>query len=202
MRYVSLPVFTKLVFPNIIKSFPDKKGKLFLTFDDGPDPETTPAILELLKTYHARATFFCLGEKVLKFPSIFQSIIDSGHSVGNHGYSHISGYKCSLETFKNNVEKGNKLINSSLFRPPYGKIKFVQYLWLKQHYKIVLWDVLTYDFDPDFSAEDILNVLFHRVTEGSIIVFHDSAGSREKIENVLPKFFELFKGIECSSIDV
>jgi peptidoglycan-N-acetylglucosamine deacetylase len=201
MRYVGLPIFTKLAFPNIIKSFPDKKGKLFLTFDDGPDPATTPVILEILNAYRAKATFFCLGEKAELNNSVFQLIRNQGHSIGNHGYSHINGFKCSFDSFKNNVEKGNQVIKSSLFRPPYGKMKLSQYHWLQQNYKIVFWNVLTYDFDPYFSVDDILKVLFRKVTDGSIIVFHDSAGSLEKIEKVLPKFFEHFNGIDCCYID-
>jgi peptidoglycan-N-acetylglucosamine deacetylase len=200
MRYVGLPIFTKLVYPQIIKSFPDQKGKLFLTFDDGHTPDATPSVLDILNQNNIKATFFCLGEKVLKHPSIYQSIINAGHSVGNHGYSHINGFKCSFDDFKNNVEKGNQVINSNLFRPPYGKMKYNQYHWLKQHYKIVLWDVLTYDFDPDFSVNDILKVLFCKVTDGSIIVFHDTLKTKAKIYEILPKLIEHFKGMECSSI--
>lgn len=184
--------------PYIFKSFyskglwrMDKKEKnIFLTFDDGPTPEITEFVLDTLKKFNAKATFFCIGKNVEKYPEIFNKIIVDGHSIGNHTQHHLNGWKNTNANYFKDVEDAQRVINSNLFRPPYGKIKLSQYRYLKSKYKIVFWDILSGDFDPKISAEQCLNNVLKNIRNGSIIVFHDSVKASEKLKAVLPKVIE------------
>lgn len=197
MRFINFPFLSRIIFPKIIKSFPNDKGKLFFTFDDGPDPKVTPLILDILRKYQVKASFFCLGENIEKYPKLFQKIKDDGHTVGNHGYKHLNGWKCSLNEFKENVEKGFQYSQSDLFRPPYGKLNIDQYFWIKRRYKIIAWDVMTYDFDPLLTEEDCYKIAVKHVKHGSIIVFHDNISAGEKNLLLLPKLIEHFLAKGC-----
>ena len=155
------------------------KGKnLYITFDDGPIPEVTPEVLELLDEYDAKATFFCVGENVEKHPEIFDEILKRGHSVGNHTYHHIKGWNTKDEEYYSDIERANKLIKSNLFRPPYGRITPKQHYHLKKSYRIILWSVLSYDYNRLLTKQRVWRNVRNSVTNNDIILFHDSIKSK------------------------
>jgi peptidoglycan/xylan/chitin deacetylase (PgdA/CDA1 family) len=170
--------------PGIIQSlFPEMDWKgvnntttktIYLTFDDGPTPGVTTWVLDALKEYEALATFFCVGQNVSAHPGIYQQILEEGHTVGNHTHSHVSGFKTSTREYIQEVKKAQEVIDSSFFRPPYGRIRRSQSKLLKEGYRIVMWDVLSGDFDPSISAEKCISNVVNNVEDGSIVVFHDS----------------------------
>ena len=179
---------------------PTKEKKIFLTFDDGPVPEITPWVLSTLKDYNAKATFFCVGANIEKHSEIFKQIISEGHSIGNHTYNHLNGWKTKTKDYLENVERcktamGNahqpSTINHQLFfRPPYGRMKRSQLSIINNKYSIVMWDVLSGDFDEKLSEEKCLKNVVTKTREGSIVVFHDSIKAKEKLYYVLPKVLE------------
>jgi peptidoglycan/xylan/chitin deacetylase (PgdA/CDA1 family) len=204
MRFISIPQLTGIIYPQIIKSFPKAKGKLFFTFDDGPDPEVTPNVLEILKQYNAKATFFCLGEYVEKNYTLYNRILEEGHSTGNHGYNHLNGFKISTISYTENIAKADKIIGRNIFRPPYGKLRPSQYNILKKNYKIILWDVMSYDFDQSLTSEQCIEIVIKNARNGSIIVFHDTQKAKEKLLLVLPKLLDYYteKGYKFDKIEV
>ncbi len=169
------------------------KKEVFLTFDDGPIPEVTPWVLETLKKYDAKATFFCVGDNVKKHKDVYQMIIDQGHKTGNHTMNHLNGWTNFNKTYFENIEKCNVLIHSNLFRPPYGKIKPSQISHLKSDYKIIMWDVLTKDYDVSVNGEYCFEKVKKNCKAGSIIVFHDSIKAEKRLRNALPKSLEYLK---------
>ena len=177
---------SKLVYPAAIRRFEKQKNTVFFTFDDGPDPQVTPQILYLLNRFEAKATFFCLGQNIEKYPTLFNEILSQGHSVGNHGYAHLDGFKCTNDEFLKNAEKGFFLSRSRLFRPPYGRMKPIQYQWAKRRFKIVLWDIMSEDYDEEKSANEIIDNVISNITHGSIVVFHDSKQAQKNLFEVLP----------------
>ncbi len=176
---------------------------LYLSFDDGPIPEVTPWVMDILQEYHAKATFFCVGQNIERHPGIFQQLIDKGHTIGNHTYNHLSGWNSKNIDYLRNVRKGEQISGSRLFRPPYGRLNLFQANFIKKHYKIVLWDVLSGDFDPFLSAEACYQNVIQNARKGSIIVFHDSLKSSEKLNIVLPRVLEYFtkKGYTFKALD-
>lgn len=179
-------------------------GRIFLTFDDGPIPEVTPWVLETLKKYNAKATFFCIGNNIEKHPEIFKQIISEGHSIGNHTYNHVNGWKTRTKEYLENVERcktsmGNfhlpsSLLHLPLFRPPYGRMKLSQYSYLTSQYSVIMWDVLSGDYDQTISEEKCLKNVLSKTREGSIVVFHDSLKAKKNLYYALPKFLEHFSG--------
>ncbi|PLX18272.1 MAG: polysaccharide deacetylase family protein [Marinilabiliales bacterium] len=180
------------IFRDLTWHFAGKEDELFLTFDDGPTPEITPWILSVLKEYDAKATFFCIGGKVERFPELYNQIVDDGHSIGNHGYLHMNGWRTGTEKYVRNVERAACFINSNLFRPPYGRIRPKQISMLKQHFKIIMWDVISRDYDNDISGEECLENVLDYTESGSIIVFHDNLKAEKNLKYTLPKFLEHF----------
>nr|BFF39532.1 polysaccharide deacetylase family protein [Tenacibaculum mesophilum] len=170
--------------------------EIFLTFDDGPIPKVTEFVLDQLHLFNAKATFFCIGDNIRKYPAVFSRIINEGHSVGNHTFNHLNGWKNSNTTYINNINKCENLLShqkTKLFRPPYGKIKRKQAKQLLANgYKIIMWDVLSADFDPTITKEKCLQNVLRNVENGSIIVFHDSIKASDKLYYVLPKVLEEF----------
>lgn len=166
--------------------------KIFLTFDDGPIPELTPWILDLLNKYQIKATFFCVGENIDKYPDIFNHIIKDGHQVGNHTYNHLKGWNVTTNSYIENVMKCQTAITSNLFRPPYGKISKSQHKILVRHFKVVFWDVLSYDYDSFTSPEECLKNCIHYSRNGSIVVFHDNLKAEHNLKYTLPLFIEHF----------
>lgn len=192
----------KKIFSNYVWDLPNTENKIYLTFDDGPTPEISEWILQELLKYNAKATFFCIGNNIEKFPEIFTKVIDEGHTVGNHTFNHLKGWNTTTEKYLENVELCNTQIyksqilnpKSKLFRPPYGKIKTAQSEKLRQlGYKIIMWDVLSADFDQTISPEQCLENVLKNVKSGSIIVFHDSVKAFPNLEYTLPKTLEFLK---------
>ncbi len=185
-----IPRFIKWIFPELLYKINNEQNRVFITFDDGPIPETTPQILDILDAFDAKATFFCLGKNVERYPDLFEMIKQKGHSIGNHTYNHNNGWKTENTEYFQDVEKANAIINSDLFRPPYGRLKPSQIKYLKKKYKIVMWDVISGDFDPDTSKEKCYDNVVKNIEQGSIIVFHDSLKAKDKVLYVLPRVLE------------
>lgn len=178
---------------SLIWSIKNPGKEIFLTFDDGPIPIITPWVVDELKKYNAKATFFCVGDNVKKHPEIYQLLLDNGHRVGNHTMNHLNGWKNFNKTYFENIAAAEKYITSDLFRPPYGKIKPTQIFRLKKKYKLIMWDVLTGDYDESKTGEECLNKIKKNVKSGSIIVFHDSIKAEKRLRYALPKCLEFLK---------
>jgi peptidoglycan/xylan/chitin deacetylase (PgdA/CDA1 family) len=189
--YLVQPTYLiKSIYPKAIWRKEPTEKKLYLTFDDGPIPEITTWVLDVLKQYNVKATFFCVGNNVEKHPAIFQRIVDEEHSVGNHTYNHLNGWKTHSPLYLKNVNKCKEVVNSRLFRPPYGKMKKTQFNILRRYYSIVLWDVLSGDYDKKTSPEKCLKNVVEKYRNGSIIVFHDNVKAWTNLQFALPKFIE------------
>lgn len=186
------PKLVKALYHDLEWEIPGTDRGIFLTFDDGPIPEITPQVLEILDRYHAQATFFCIGDNVRKHPDIYTQLIAKGHAVGNHSYNHLKGWKTENELYFENVARCAKLVDSKLFRPPYGKITRSQSKILKAQYRIIMWSVLSGDFDPSISKEKCLENVIRNTKTGSVIVFHDSLKAAEKMLYALPKVLSHF----------
>lgn len=189
---------------------PNSENKIYLTFDDGPTPEITEWTLQQLKKHNAKATFFCIGDNIRKYPEIFKKVIEEGHSIGNHTFNHLNGWKTSKQEYLENAKKCQSEIYNlqpaicTLFRPPYGKIKPSQSRELRKlGYKIIMWDIISYDFDAKISKEKCLENVLKNVKSGSIIVFHDSIKAFPNLEYTLPKMLEILnkKGFVFAKID-
>ena len=163
---------------------------VYLTFDDGPIPEITPWVLDLLDHYQIKASFFCVGDNVRKHPEIFQMVKDRGHVVGNHTFHHIQGIKVRTKTFKKDVEEADKLIQSKLFRPPHGHMRLPQFYALRNKYKIIMWDVVTRDYSKLMTSDMVFEVVKKYTRPGSIIVFHDSIKAGDQMKESLPRSIE------------
>jgi peptidoglycan/xylan/chitin deacetylase (PgdA/CDA1 family) len=180
-----------------------EQKSIYLTFDDGPHPETTPWLLDTLKSHNAKATFFCLGKNVEKFPALFQEIKAQGHTVGSHTFSHLSGWKSSTAAYIGEVEKGAAVIHSKLFRPPYGRIRPAQYKALiNNHYKVVMWSVMAYDFDASLNSFERLEKVKSLTGDGAVVVFHDSPKAFPQLKNELPGLLEYWRKINFSFAEI
>ncbi len=196
MYLVKTSWWLKAMYPSFVWSKPTKDKMLHLTFDDGPHHTITPFVLEQLKLFNAKATFFCIGKNVLEQPAIYQQILQEGHSVGNHTHNHLNGWKTNNHVYIENIQLAAKHIDSTLFRPPYGRIKKSQAKQLltlnSQLQTIVMWDVLSADFDVHISPEKCLANVINNAKSGSIIVFHDSEKAWDRLSYALPKTLEYF----------
>lgn len=180
---------------NLVWTMPKDKKTIYITFDDGPIPVVTPFVLETLKKFSAKATFFCIGDNIGKHPDIFEQIKAEGHAVGNHTYHHLKGWNTSDNEYMKNTLKCQHLTNTCLFRPPYGRIKKSQIKLLREQLpgiKIIMWDVLSGDFDTNLPPEKCLRNVLKYTEPGSIVVFHDSLKAKERLEHVLPKALEIW----------
>lgn len=209
----------KKIFSNYVWDLPNTENKIYLTFDDGPIPEVTEWVLEELKKHNAKATFFCIGHNIEKHPKVFKKIINEGHSVGNHTFNHLNGWKTSTKDYLENIALCKSQISNAspirshsglqsqicnLFRPPYGKIKRAQAKKLRQlGYKIIMWDVLSADYDNSITPEKCLENVLRNVSSGSIIVFHDSLKAFPNLEYTLPKALKYWieKGFVFEKLD-
>lgn len=195
MYLVKIPKFIKNLFPNFNWEIDTNKKELFLTFDDGPIPEITPWVLDVLDQYNAKATFFCVGHNVEKHPDIYNEVLNRGHEVGNHTYNHLNGWETDNIKYFHNVRYCNSKVESTLFRPPYGKLMPKQVQFLQRHYDIIMWDVLSGDFDNNISKEDCLENVISKAQQGSIIVFHDNIKAFENLKYALPLVLEHFSAL-------
>lgn len=182
--------------PNFIWNKKTSQKEIFLTFDDGPVPGLTPKVLDILDLYGAKATFFCVGENVKKYPEIYQEILDRGHKTGNHTYNHLNGFKTNSTDYIKNAEKSEKYIKTDLFRPPYGKMKYGQISALKKKYKLILWDVLTMDYSQSIGHAECFDNVKRFTKPGSIVVFHDNYKAEK---NMIPTLTETL--IQYSKMD-
>ena len=180
------------IFRSITWRIPTDEKVIYLTFDDGPIPEVTPWVLETLAAFDARATFFCIGDNVRKHPKIYEQILAAKHQVGNHTFHHLNGWISWNKTYLKDIKKCAELVDSKLFRPPYGKLKPSQTRQIRKQYKVVLWDVLSGDFDAEITSEMCLNNVIENTTKGSIVVFHDSLKAEKHLRFVLPKVLEFY----------
>ena len=181
------------IYPKALWRINPEEHAVYLTFDDGPIPESTPFILDTLKEYGAKATFFMVGENVTRHHDLYQRILDEGHQVGNHTYNHMGSLKHYIVTYYNNGEKANEVIHSHLFRPPHGWMWFGAYNMLRRKYKIVMWDLVTRDYSHLLNAFDVLRNVVLYTRNGSIITFHDSLKSIEKLRYALPASLRYLK---------
>jgi peptidoglycan-N-acetylglucosamine deacetylase len=186
MYLVKTPQFIQNLFPNYTWRIPTQEKVMYLTFDDGPVPEVTPWVLKQLRAYDAQATFFCVGENIREHREVFDAVVEEGHAVGNHTFSHINGWATDNIPYFLNVRRCAHQVHSDLFRPPYGRLMPKQSQFLQRHYRIVMWDVLSGDFDPDISKEQCLKNVLNNARKGSIVVFHDSLKSKNTLQFVLP----------------
>jgi peptidoglycan/xylan/chitin deacetylase (PgdA/CDA1 family) len=190
---VKTPWWLKKIYHSYTWDVDTQEQELFLTFDDGPHPTITPFVLEQLKRFNAFATFFCIGKNVSTYPEVYEQIVTEGHSVGNHTYNHLNGWKTDDKTYLENIAEASSIINSSLFRPPYGRIRSSQAKQIMQTgSKLIMWDVLSGDFDESLSKEKCLNNVIANSRSGSIIVFHDSEKAFPRLEYALPRTLDFF----------
>jgi peptidoglycan-N-acetylglucosamine deacetylase len=205
MLFVRTPILLMRLFPDLIWHLSGRdevKKQIYLTFDDGPTPEVTPWVLEQLKKFNAKATFFCLGRNVDRYPEIYKQILSEGHAVGNHTYSHLKGSQTNNSEYFGDIELAGSVINSKLYRPPYGRFRKSQIRQIRKDYNIVMWDVLSQDYDPAVNPEKCLSNVMKNVKAGSIVVFHDSLKARENLFYTLPILLEsLSKEYEFISIE-
>ena len=188
------PFFYRLLFPGSVWRINPCEKSVYLTFDDGPIPEITEWVLDLLDQYDVKATFFCVGDNVRKYPEIYANVLQRGHATGNHTFNHIQGIRYWSRNFLSNTEKAAELIKSNLFRPPHGHMRLPQVLRLKKKgYKIIMWDVVTRDYSPHMTGEKVLANVKRYTRKGSIIVFHDSVKSEKNMKWALPRAIEWLK---------
>lgn len=193
--FVKTPWFVKFIFRNWVWRLSKNEKTIYLTFDDGPTPEITKWVLDVLDKFNAKATFFCIGKNVVQHTDIFRSILKEGHAFGNHTYNHLNGWNTPTHTYiKNSIDAAETTQNSTeLFRPPYGKLTLSQSKKLRKlGYKIIMWDVLSADFDSKISKEQCLQNVLKNTENGSILVFHDSVKAAKKLRFVLPKVLEYY----------
>lgn len=193
MKLFRTPRFFRILFPNKTWGFSRLEKTVYLTFDDGPSPEITPWVLDLLKENGIQATFFCVGENVKNHPMIFERIVQEGHLVGNHSMNHIKGTKTSLKEYLNSVDSAKEYIDSSLFRPPYGRISLTQTRALRKKYQIVMWSWLSYDFDRSVPIETILKKAKSQIKSGDILVLHDNPKIADRLKILLPELITLIR---------
>lgn len=194
MRIIQQPPFMfRWAYPEAVWRLSKSEKSVYLTFDDGPIPEVTPWVLDILRQHTIKATFFCVGENVSKHPEVFSQIIEHGHRVGNHTYHHVRGRSLKLDDYLKDIQEAQKQINSDLFRPPYGSLTIQQYNKLKKLYKIVFWDVLTEDYNKNLSPKDCLLNVQRYSRNGSVIVFHDSLKAKDRLFEFLPAAIQYLK---------
>ncbi len=197
MYLVKTPFWLRWLYPSLTWRMPANEKTIYLTFDDGPIPVVTPFVLETLKKFGARATFFCIGDNVRKYPEIYRQLTREGHRTGNHTYNHLKGWDTPTGQYLENVRLCHSLVDSNLFRPPYGRGRRRQYDQLmagigpeRTQFRIIMWDVLSGDFDVNLSPEGCLENVIRHAGSGSIVVFHDSLKAFGRLEYALPRALE------------
>ncbi len=196
MYFIKTPFWLRLIYRSCIWRKSTEDRVLYLSFDDGPHPEATPFVLEQLANFNAKASFFCIGKNVQLYPDIYNEIIAAGHVVGNHTQNHMNGWKNTTDHYISDIQEATKSIHSNLFRPPYGRISFAQIKALRSNpslpQDIIMWDVLSGDFDTTINSEQCAQNVIQHAGPGSIIVFHDSAKAMDRLRVALPKVLSHF----------
>ena len=190
---LQVPEILKSVIKNVFWRINPAEKVIYLTFDDGPNSRVTPLVLDILDRFEVKATFFCVGENVSRLPDVFDEVKRRGHTVGNHTFNHLKGFEYATDYYVRNVEKANGYIKSDLFRPPHGQIKPSQIKALKDDYRIIMWDFITYDYDKRIEPEKIIAEVKKRSRNGSIVVFHDSLKAEKNVLQVLPEALRFWK---------
>ena len=190
---LQVPEILKSVIKNVVWRINPAKKVIYLTFDDGPNSRVTPLVLDILDRFEVKATFFCVGENVSRFPDVFDEVKRRGHTVGNHTFNHLKGFEYATDYYVRNVKKASEFIDSRLFRPPHGQIKPSQIKALKDDYLIIMWDFITYDYDKRIEPEKIIAEVKKRSRNGSIVVFHDSLKAEKNVLQVLPEALRFWK---------
>lgn len=193
------PFWVRKIFPDYTWKKDNYDKNLYLTFDDGPIPGVTDFVLKQLSVYNAKATFFCVGDNIIKYPEVFKKIIDGGHRIGNHTFNHLNGWKITAAHYYDNIIKCQDALSKytnaqqlNLFRPPYGKIRASQAKDINEDFEIIMWDVLSGDFDSSLKPDKCLSKTIRAAESGSVIVFHDSLKAEANIRFVLPRFLKHF----------
>lgn len=192
MYFIKTPELLKKLYPDQVWSLPSRDKTIYLTFDDGPTPGVTDWVLETLKQYKAKATFFLVGDNVKKQPEMVKQIVKQGHAIGNHTQNHLNGWSTVTRDYLRNTLKCAEVLETNLFRPPYGRITRRQAAIMKKRFKIIMWDVLSGDFDKTISKEKVLRNVLQNTEAGSIIVFHDSLKAESRMKYALPRVLENF----------
>lgn len=189
------PKFFRALYPSAIFRMNPEEHAIYLTFDDGPIPEVTPWVLDLLDKYQVKATFFMVGDNIRKHPDIYQQVVDRGHALGNHTFNHIRGFEYTTKNYLANTQLADKHMNTKLFRPPHGHMRWLQYMMLKKYYHIIMWDVVTRDYSKKLRGPQVLANVMKYTRNGSIITFHDSLKSWENgnLQYALPRSLEFLK---------
>jgi peptidoglycan-N-acetylglucosamine deacetylase len=207
--FIKIPWIAKQFFSSYIWSINTSEKEVFLTFDDGPHPSITPWVLEQLRSYNAKATFFCIGKNVHEHPDVYKQILSEGHATGNHTYHHVNGWKVDTKEYLQDIDKATALIQTNLFRPPYGRIRSNQAKQIgdalhRTDARVIMWDVLSADFDETITKEECLKNVLTNYTKGSVIVFHDSEKAFSHLKFVLPKLLEHLQreGYMCRKIEL
>jgi len=209
MRIYKTPILLKKIFPSFIWHISTQEKKLYLTFDDGPIPDVTEFVLECLDNYEAKGSFFCVGNNIEKYPAIFEKIVEAKHLAANHTFNHLNGWKTENNVYVDNtcecqkwIEKFISFQKIKFFRPPYGRIKSKQAQMLRSNFKIIMWDVLTNDYDQSLNKEKCLKNSIAATEKGSIIVFHDSIKSYKNMSYTLPRYLDHFseKGFQFETL--
>jgi peptidoglycan/xylan/chitin deacetylase (PgdA/CDA1 family) len=184
-----------MLYPSALWRINPEERAVYLTFDDGPIPEVTPWVLELLARHDAKATFFMVGDNIRKHPDVYKQVIEAGHRIGNHTFNHLKGFEYGSNNYLSNTEQANELMQTDLFRPPHGHMTRRQYLLLKEYYKIVMWDVVTRDYSRKLKGPQVLANVMRYTRNGSIITFHDSLKSWNSgnLQYALPRSLDFFK---------
>ena len=202
MKIFKTPCFFKWIFPRRTWGFSRSIDQVFLTFDDGPNPEITPWILDYLKEKNIQATFFCVGSNIKRYPELFQRIKAEGHSVGNHTMNHDKGTIVPFQQYKSSISETKILIGNNLFRPPYGRINAWKSYQLSKEYQLIMWSWLSYDFDPSIPISTILKKAKKQIKAGDILVLHDNPKVTDRVKELLPKLIEIIdqKGLKFEKI--
>lgn len=187
----TIPSFVFPVFPSLTWQIKTDAPKLYLTFDDGPHPHITNWVMNELSAFNAKATFFCVGDNVRKYPDVYRQILLQGHAVGNHTYHHVKGWSMPTSDYVNEVNECAGLVNSNLFRPPYGRINLSQIKALKKNYHIIMWTLLTRDYDKRLNVPDTLRIISKSLKPGCIIVMHDSEKAENNLKALLPEILRM-----------
>ena len=184
---LQVPAILRLFYKDAVWRLGANEKVIYLTFDDGPNPVVTPQVLRLLDDHGVKATFFCIGDNVRKYPELFDELSAKGHAIGNHTFNHLRGFDTPTNEYVENVQKADSLIGSRLFRPPHGRIKLGQFRILKKKFDVIMWDIISYDYNKKISPETIMREIRLKSRNGSIVVFHDSLKAEKNVLAVLPQ---------------